>query len=56
LLQVNAGVRTAGVTALSVRTFSRASVGGTAASVITTAAPSQTTDGAKGSSSAELIR
>jgi len=56
LLQVNAWVRTAGGTAFSVWTFSRVSVGGTAASVTTTAAPSQTTDGARGSSSAELIR
>jgi hypothetical protein len=56
LLQVNAWVRTAGGTAFSVRTFSRASMGGTAASVTTTAAPSQTADGARGSSSAALVR
>ena len=56
LFQVNAWVRAAGWTAFSVRTFSRTSVGGTATSVTTTAAPSQIADGARGSSSAAPVR
>jgi len=56
LFQVNAWVRAAGWTAFSVRTFSRTSVGGTATSVTTAAAPSQIADGARGSSSAEQVR
>ena len=51
LFQVNAWVSAVGGTDASVRTLSRTSVGGTAASVATTAAPSQITEGARGSSS-----
>jgi len=56
LFQVNASVRAAGWTACSVRTFSMTRVGGTAASVTATAAPSQIADEAKGSSSAVPVR
>ena len=53
---MNAWVRAAGWTAFSVRTFNKTSVGGTATSVATAAAPSQIADGAKGSSSAAPVR